>query len=155
MQLCDIVAPCRFLLICHLLCTFTAHFAMHVVSCLTAHSLLLYHIEFFTEFSLYFILLILISSYRLLKKGSTSPHTIIHFAGSSHCKCITVLHIQECHPVTQQLPRAHHCNCHHIYTFVDHTNYLNLPYTWSHTCSLLHLSLDLCIVVQHCMSSWF
>ena len=36
---------------------------------------LLYH--------LYFII-----PHRLLKKGSTSPCTIIHFAGSSHCKCI-------------------------------------------------------------------
>ena len=36
-------------------------------------------------------LLYFIIPHRLLKKGSTSPHTIIHFAGSSHCKHITVL----------------------------------------------------------------
>ena len=88
MQLCDIITPCCFLLIHCLLRTFIAHFITHVVSHLAAHILSLYHIKFFTEFSSYFILLILISSYRLLKKGSTSPHTIIHFAGSSHCKFI-------------------------------------------------------------------
>ena len=39
-------------------------------------------------YSLY--LLYFIIPHRLLKKGSTSLHTIIHFAGSSHCKHISV-----------------------------------------------------------------
>ena len=69
----------------HLLVTY---FVMHVVSHLVTHHPLLYHIKFFPEFSPYYILLFLISSYRLLKKGFTSPHSIFHFAGSSHCKCI-------------------------------------------------------------------
>ena len=58
---------------------------MCVMSHLATHSLSLYHIEFFMEFFLYYILLFLIPSYRLLKKGSTSPRSII---GSSCCKCI-------------------------------------------------------------------
>ena len=65
-----------------------AHFTARVASCLAACSLSPYHIEFFIEFFLYFILLIHISSYRLLKKGSTSPCSIILIAGSSHCKRI-------------------------------------------------------------------
>ena len=64
--------------------------ATYFVTCVTSHlaacSLLLYHIKFFTKFSLYYILLFIISSYRLLKKGSTSPCSIILFAGSSHHK---------------------------------------------------------------------
>ena len=78
-----------------LACIFAACLAAHFAACVasrhTARSLSPYHIEFFIEFFLYFILLIHISSYRLLKKGSTSPCSIILIAGSSHCKCINMV----------------------------------------------------------------
>ena len=72
----------------HLLCPFITYFITCVMLCLATHSLSSYHIKVFIEFFSYYILLFLIPSYRLLKKESTSPHSIILFAGSSHCKCI-------------------------------------------------------------------
>ena len=67
-------------LLTHLPVTLYIHHSLchAIVSHVTARSLSPYHIKFFTEFSVYFILLIPISFYRLLKKGSTSPRTNIY-----------------------------------------------------------------------------